>query len=305
MPDIKTSRNTRHRSLRSIVNFQHGVFLWLQHQRGYSGSFPTGGSAMTGSLMGIPVDLGFTNGGVLSSRSIMLPELSALLSVAPADADMRGYQRLAVDEDALGKASAANREKTFGMLRRLYALNPEVPIFREFRRLSLLFPSERETMAGILALAREPLLRACSDMVLGAPINSPLSRESFEVWVREFAAGRFSEAMYRSFSHNLYASFFQMGYLGEAVAKCRLRQRRDIRPATVAYAAFLDWLKGLNGVSLLQGSFSRSLELAKADHLSLLSAAGQLGLMQVANSGGVLQLDFASWLQPGEARLST
>ncbi len=260
---------------------------------------------MTGSLMGIPVDLGFTNGGVLSSRSIMLPELSALLSVAPADADMRGYQRLAVDEDALGKASAANREKTFGMLRRLYALNPEVPIFREFRRLSLLFPSERETMAGILALAREPLLRACSDMVLGAPINSPLSRESFEVWVREFAAGRFSEAMYRSFSHNLYASFFQMGYLGEAVAKCRLRQRRDIRPATVAYAAFLDWLKGLNGVSLLQGSFSRSLELAKADHLSLLSAAGQLGLMQVANSGGVLQLDFASWLQPGEARLST
>ena len=110
--------------------------------------------------------------------------------------------------------------------------------------------------------------------------------------------------MYRSFSHNLYASFFQIGYLGAAVAKCRLRQRLDVRPASVAYAAFLDWLMGLNGLSLLQGSFSRTLELAKADHLALLTAAGQLGLMRVANSGGILHLDFDSWLQPGETRLT-
>jgi hypothetical protein len=252
-----------------------------------------------------PTALGFADGGVISSRSIMLPELSALLAVAPPDADAQTYRRLAVEEDALHKASTANRLKTFNKLKLLYALNPAVPIFREFRRLSRLFPSEMPAMAGALAFAREPLLRACADMVLGTPVGTPLSRASFEAWVREHAAGRFSQTMYRSFSHNLYASFFQIGYLNEAVAKCRLRQRLDVRPASVAYAAFLDWLTGLNGLSLLQGSFSRTLELAKGEHLALLTTAGQLGLMRVANSGGVLHLDFTSWLQPGEARLST
>lgn len=249
--------------------------------------------------------LGFIDSGVISSRSIMLPELSALLAVAPKDADAPTYRRLVVEEDVLHKASASNRLKTFNKLKLLYALNPAVPVFREFRRLFLLFPSELPVLAGSLAFAREPLLRACVDMVLDTPIGAPLSRASFEAWVREHGAGRFSQTMYRSFGHNLYASFFQMGYLSEAVTKCRLRRRLDARPASVAYAAFLDWLTGLNGLSLLQGSFSRTLGLAKIDHLALLTAAGQLGLMRVANAGGVLHLDFNAWLQPGEARLST
>jgi hypothetical protein len=171
--------------------------------------------------------LDFSDGGVVSSRSIMLPELSALLAIAPADANVDEFWSLAIDEDALNKASAANRLKTFTKLRRLYGLNPNLPTFREFRRLSLLFPSELPALAGALAFAREPLLRASADMVLNTPIGAPLSRASFEAWVREYASGRFSQTMYRSFSHNLYASFSQIGYLGVAVGKCRLRQRVD------------------------------------------------------------------------------
>ena len=214
--------------------------------------------------------LGFADGGVISSRSMMLPELSALLSIAPGDADAGAIRHLAVDENALHKASSANRLKTFNKLRLLYALDPAVPIFREFRRMSQLFPLDMPVMAGALAFAREPLLRACGDMVLSTPIGSPLSRASFEAWVREHAAGRFSKTMYRSFSHNLYASFFQIGYLGAAVAKCRLRQRLDARPASVAYTAFLDWLTGTQriddhclarcGVHAARPTFSRPQE---------------------------------------------
>jgi hypothetical protein len=248
--------------------------------------------------------LGFAEGGVISSRSIMLPELTALLAVAPKGADAATFKHLAVDEDALHKASAANRLKTFNKLRLLYGLNPALPIFREFRRLNLLFPAELPCLAGLLTFAREPLLRSCADMVIGTPIGARLGRADFEQWIREFAPGRYSKTMYRSFSHNLYASFFQLGYLGTAVGKCRLRQRLVVRPASAAFAAFLDWFTGLNGLSLLQGRYSSTLELVKADHLALLTAAGQLGLMRVAHAGGVLHLDFASWLQAGEARLS-
>lgn len=249
--------------------------------------------------------LGFADGGVLSSRSVMVPELTALLAVAPHDADIGAFRHLAIDQDAMHKASAANRIKTFGFLRGLYGLRPTLPIFREFRRLSVLSSVDIPLLAGSLALAREPVLRACMEMVLGTAIGKTLGRDDFEAWIREFAPARFSQAMYISFSHNLYASFFQLGYLGEAVGRCRLRKRPTVQPVSAAYAAFLDWLTGLNGLSILNATYSRALELPKAEHLTLLSSAGQLGLMRVAHAGGVLQLDFTSWLRPGEARLST
>ena len=248
--------------------------------------------------------LGLSEGGVLSSRSVMLPELVALLAVASPAADTEALQRLVMDEDALHKPSAANRAKTFAFLRRLYGLNVQLPAYREFTRLCHLSPADTAVLAGTLAFAREPVLRACGDMVLAVPMGTPLRREDFEAWVRENAPGRYSQAMYVSFSHNLYASFFQLGFLSEAAGKARIRTRRDIRPASVAYAAFLDWLTGLNGLSLLSGALSRTLELSKDEHLSLLSSAGQQGLMRVAHAGGVLQLDFSAWLQPGEIRLT-
>ena len=250
------------------------------------------------------LDLGFSDVGVLSSRSVMLPELLHLLGVGPENAGLEEFRRLAVEDDALHKASAANRKKTFNFLRRLYALDLRVPLFREAFRLQKLFPADLRALMGLLAFAREPLLRACADMVMRTPIGQAVGRETFEAWIREFAPGRYSQTMYVSFSHNLYASFFQLGYLGPAVGKLRLRLHPEAKPATAAYAAYLDWLNGENGLSLLAGRYSSTLELTKAEHLGLLSVAGQLGLMRVAHTGGVLHLDFSSWLQPGEARFS-
>ena len=248
--------------------------------------------------------LGFSQSVVMSSRSVMLRELRDLVSIAPADSDTLALQRLVVDEDALHKPSAANRIKTFSFLRSLYGLNPHLPIYREFSRLCHLSPVDTTVLAGSLAFSREPVLKACANMVLDTPIGKPLGREDFEAWVRQYAPGRYSQAMYASFSHNLYASFFQLGFLSEAAGKTRIRKRRDVRPAAVAYAAFLDWLTGLNGITLLTGAFSKTLELTKDEHLNLLSAAGQQGLLRVALAGGVLQLDFPNWLRPGESKLT-
>ena len=65
----------------------------------------------------------------------MLPELLHLLGVGPENASLDEFRRLAVEDDALHKASAANRKKTFNFLRRLYALDLRVPLFREAYRL--------------------------------------------------------------------------------------------------------------------------------------------------------------------------
>ena len=247
--------------------------------------------------------LGFSNGGVMSSRSVMQPELKLLLQAADAQADINTLQTLVVEQDVLHKPSAANRLKTFNFLKRLYGLNLQQALYREFIRLAKLSPSDFCVLAGTLAFAREPLLSDCAEIVLAVEVGKSLGREDFEYWIRQQKPGSFSESMYISFSHNLYASFYQLGFLGEAGGKIRIRKRRDVSPAAVAYTAFIDWLNGLNGMSLLEGKFMKTLELSKDECLTLISSAGQQGLLRVALAGGVLQLDFSSWLQPAEQRL--
>ncbi len=153
-------------------------------------------------------------------------------------------------------------------------------------------------------MAREPVLRDCLRMVRSVPVGESLGRPQFEAWIRSHAAGQFSESMYISFSHNLYATFYQFGYLGESAGKARSRIRPKIGISSATYAAFLDWLQGLNGLSLLHGIYSQALDIGVDDHLALLKAAGKQGLLKVAYSGGVLELGFPGFLKTDEKRLA-
>ncbi len=250
------------------------------------------------------INLGFACASVMSSRSVMLPELSKLINSSSTFADISFLQSQVVEQDILNKPSAANRLKTFNFLKGLYGLDHNHALYREFVRLAKLSPADLSGLAGTLAFARDSVLRECAEMVIDTEIGMPLGREDFEIWIRNHKPGRYSESMYISFSHNLYASFFQLGFLGHSSGKVRIRKRREIRPIIAAYTAFFEWLNGLNGMSLLDGKFMRTLELNKDESLSLISSAGQQGLVSVALAGGVLQLDFSTWLQSGEHRLS-
>ena len=247
--------------------------------------------------------LGFSDGGAISSRTAMTMEFEALLSAVPADAPTESYRQAILDDNVLVKATASNREKTYKFLRRLYALDPSTCLFREFRRLYRLAPDDSRLLVGLLAMAREPILRHCLGMVLAVPIGESLGRQAFESWMRAHAPGQYSEAMYVSFSHNLYASFHQLGYLGDAVGKARSRVRPKVGVASATYAAFLDWLRGMSGVALLQGTYSRALDLGADEHVALLTAAGRQGLLKAAYSGGVLDLGFPGFLKSDETRL--
>jgi hypothetical protein len=233
----------------------------------------------------------------------MLDEFEMLLASVSVDSDADHYRRAILEDNILHKATASNREKTFKFLRRLYALDPQVCLFREMRRLSRFAAEDTKLLSGLLAFAREPLLRHCLDMVLKVPVGESLGRPEFEAWIRAHAPGQYSESMYVSFSHNLYASFFQLGYLGTAVGKARSRIRPKTGIASVTYAAFLDWLGGMSGVALLQGDYSRAMDLSTDEHLAMLTAAGRQGLLKVAYSGGVLELGFPDFLKNDETRL--
>ena len=252
-----------------------------------------------------PDRLGFSDGGAISSRTAMLDELGILLAAVPPAAQAHSYREAIQDDNLLHKTTASNREKTFKFLRRLYALDPQVCLFREMRRLSRYANDDSKLLTGLLAMAREPILQKCLGMVLKTPVGESLGRAQFETWIRAHSPAQYSESMFISFSHNLYASFYQFGYLGESVGKARTRVRPKSGIASVTYASFLDWLHGKSGIALLHGDYSCALDLGADEHLALIQAAGRQGLLKVGYSGGVLDLAFPGFLKANESRLIT
>jgi hypothetical protein len=246
--------------------------------------------------------LGFSTGGAISSRTAMLDELVILLTVVPAEADAQAYRQAVLEDNQLHKKTASNRDKTFKYLRRLYAIDPHICLYREMRRLLNFAGEDTKLLIGLLAMAREPILRDCLSMVLKMPVGESLGRTQFETWIRTHAPGQYSESMYVSFSHNLYASFHQFGFLGKASGKARTRTRPKVGIASATYAAFLDWLRGMSGISLLRSEYSLALDLSADEHIALLQAAGRKGLLKVAYSGGVLDLSFPGFLKNNESR---
>src|SRR5688572_2945057 len=80
---------------------------------------------------------GFRQGakGTHSSRTIMLDDLSSVMSATTPATPRREYIDAITDGNCLGKSTAATRRLSSQRLSELYALDPEVPIFRIFRRL--------------------------------------------------------------------------------------------------------------------------------------------------------------------------
>src|SRR5262245_62037191 len=81
--------------------------------------------------------LGFRFGqrGTHTSRTMMLDELRATMSSVSPDATKARYVEAIVDDNCLGKPTSATRVLSAQRLSELYALDPDVPLFRLMRSL--------------------------------------------------------------------------------------------------------------------------------------------------------------------------
>lgn len=117
--------------------------------------------------------LGFLDGerGAHSHATLMVRDLDAIFGATPPAATPADYARVVVDENVLGKRTAAARKHTLNNLVNLYAMDPVVPVFRIFRELWEQDPEGRPLLALLCALARDPLLRGSVEAVLDAQIG--------------------------------------------------------------------------------------------------------------------------------------
>lgn len=235
------------------------------------------------------------SGGTHTSRTIQLAGLATLLAAVPADASPDEYKRAVVDENLLGKRTFNSRRRTYRYLRELYALDPDVLLFRALRDLWSVDVQAQPLLAMLCALARDPALRATAAAVLPLAPGAPVTAHDLAQAVMDRYPGSYSWPVAEKIGRNAASSWTQSGHLNDRNPKRRATPA-DGAPAT-AYALLLGHLEGAVGEGLFTTFWAQVLDVPSAVVLERALSAAQRGLIEVRHGGGVTDVSFRHLLR--------
>jgi hypothetical protein len=245
--------------------------------------------------------LGFSyeRGGVHTARTMMLAELRALLSfVDVVDSARSDYLEAIQTVNCLGKRSGKTRTLTFRHLADLYALNPNMLVFRSLRFFWQRDVDGQPLLAALCAYSRDPLIRATAPFVLGFQEGATVTREGMEEFIDAQEPGRFSKATLKSTAQNINSSWTQSGHLAGRVRK--VRARAVATPAAASLALLLGYVSGLRGESLFKSDFTRMLDCSFEKTIELAEDASRRGWISLKRVGQVVEVLFPNLITSQE-----
>jgi hypothetical protein len=246
--------------------------------------FPTSGVSDRAATVGFR----FGAKGTHTSRTMMLSELVAVLAATPDCASRADYAAAIIGGNCLGKATAATRRLTNQRLGELYALDPQIPIFRVLRRLWPVDVAGRPLMALQCAVARDPLLAATVVPVLTLTPGSELQRDAIKAEVRKLVDERLNDATLDKVIRNTASSWVQSGHLIGRTFKKRASVRAT--PGSVAFGLYLGHAVGFRGAQLFATGWLSLLDCTAASARDLAVEAKRIGLIDLRIAGDVVDL---------------
>ena len=246
---------------------------------------------------------GDASGGANTSHTIEVEALAALLAEIPKDGEFVDYQRAALEGNALSKRTEGARRRTFRYLRELYVLRPDSILFRALRDLWPDDPPARPLLAGLCALARDPVFRASSAAIIRSAPGETLTAGDLALAVGEHFPESYSEATLAKIGRNTFSSWEQTGHLRPDEPASKVRVRATCGSANVAYALMLGYLQGARGEALFDTLWVHVLDQPKSQLFDLAAGASQRGLLEFRYGGGVVEVSFRELLRPMEGEL--
>jgi hypothetical protein len=250
---------------------------------------------------------GDRSGGTNTSHTIIIPALCAVLEAVPESAPAAAYQQAAIVANVLGKATDGARRRTFRYLRELYLLRPDSLLFRALRDLWPITPPARSLLAGLCALARDPVFRASSAAIMKTPPGDMLTSADLADAVVEVFPSSYGAATLAKIGRNTFSSWRQTGHLKDAGRSIKVRIRPVCHPTNVAYALLLGHLEGARGRALFDTLWARVLDQPHSRLFELAAAASQQGMLELRQAGGVVDVGFRELLRTfdssGQGRL--
>ncbi len=232
--------------------------------------------------------LRFGDKGTHTSRTMMLDELRAVLSVTPAPANRQDYASAIIDENALSKPTLSTRKLSNQRLGELYGLDRSVAVFRVMRRLWDADPDSRPLLALLCAIARDPLLAGTLSAVVDLAPGQEFPRVHARSVLRQAVGPRLNDAILDKVLRNAASSWSQSGHLvGRTFKK---RQRVRATPWTVAFALYLGHAVGFRGTELFANDWMSVLDASAADAQLLAQEAKRLGLIDLSISADIVDI---------------
>jgi hypothetical protein len=237
-------------------------------------------------------ELGFKFGknGAHSARSMMIEELKLLLFSRDESASKTDYEDDIINFNILHKPTEKSRKLTFRHLVDLYGLDTQIPLFKMFRKWWELNEDTQAILALQLAVARDPLLRASTEVILQLEPGEHLPRELMEAFLAKDDPERFSAASLKSFSQNINGTWTQAVYLTGKAKK--YREIPTVSYVNVAYALFLGHCHGLSGQRLFDSFWCRMLGQDKDRLYELAHRASLRGMINFKQASEVVEVTF-------------
>lgn len=239
--------------------------------------------------------------GTHTSRTIMLDEISQLLSVAPRGATQAEYADAVVEGNCLGKRTRANRAISLQHLKELYVLDADVLLFRVFRDTWANHAPSRPLLALLLSLARDPLLRTTASSIVPLAAGDELVRQPVRDAVAMSVGGRLNESTLDKVVRNALSSWTQSGHLSGWSRK--IRQSVTATPAATAFALLVGYGTGRRGQRLFASPWVGVLDANPVRLLELALDAKRLGLLELKQSGSMVEISFPGTLTAHDQRM--
>lgn len=237
-------------------------------------------------------------GGPSTSQTIMVSSLRRLLSEVAFDSAPAAYRLAVIEQNVLAKDTASGREWAFRQLRRFYALDPQVLLFRALRDVWDQGSTGQPLLALLCAMARDPVLRASSSVVLAAQRGAVVRAKDFEEEIESAFPQAYRDSTRQAASQKVASSWAQSGHLHSERPTKKVRSRAHSTPAAVAYALLLGHLQGIRGQALLDTLWMRMLDRPRTQLLELAVEASQQGILELRDSAGVVEITFHHMLRP-------
>ena len=173
-------------------------------------------------------------------------------------------------------------------------------LFRVMRRCWYADRDGQAILAMLLALARDPLLRASAPPVLRMRPGEELARQQMTDALSRAVGSRLSESTLDKVVRNAASSWTQSGHLKGRGRKVRQTRHADggdhgLRPAS--------WLPRRHaGAALFESLWAQVLDAPAGELMHLAMDARRLGFLDMSQSGGVIDVAFSRLLAPDERR---
>ena len=243
----------------------------------------------------------FGDKGTHTSRTIMLNEISLLLQSYPKKSMRSDYIRAVIEDNYLGKHTLSTRRLSLQRLTELYALDPDVPIFRLMRFFWDADEKAHPLLALLVCLARDPLLRATAPVVISMSAGEEIARQKLTDSLREAASGRLNDEILDKVVRNTASSWTQSGHL---IGRSR-KKRSKVQPTVISaiFALALGYMLGVRGRVLFDTLFTRVLDMSEDGLVSLAMEAKRIGYLDLKIVGGMTEIQFNAIFSDKEKRL--